>query len=481
IKTLGSTKIDSLVFRGSWAIIGHKGAAPGDAIEKVLSPYDGQIFLDSTFISKNKEGFLETVQIGPSINWKTLAISDSLPNNSSISYKPILISQTDNSEDTLAALNMVNGEASLKNIDAKKNPYIKILAEFKAGDNNTSPSLKSLGVDYDGVPELATNYQVVSVEKDTVQQGEDAKLSFYVYNVGESAADSFKVTVDVVKPDNSKERIFEQMVDSIGSESRKKFSIPYNTSGFNGQRTFAISIDSDNKILELYEDNNFYNIPFYVLGDTSNPSLAVTFDGNELFDGEYVCKNPKIKIELNDPSLVPITDTSSVSLYLNNKYVNYFGNEKNITVNFSQSNPKVTVDYNPTLEDGEYTLRVFGKDESGNLSDSLGITKTFSVMSEAKLLDVYNYPNPFSADTYFTFKLTQIPDEIKIKVFTIAGRLIKEIELNRSQLNYDLNKIYWDGRDDDGDLIGNGVYLYKVIMDVAGKKQDVTQKLAVVR
>ncbi len=98
-----------------------------------------------------------------------------------------------------------------------------------------------------------------------------------------------------------------------------------------------------------------------------------------------------------------------------------------------------------------------------------------------KLLNVYNYPNPFVDDTYFTFKLTQIPDEIKIKVFTIAGRLIKEFILNSSQLNFDLNKVYWDGRDQDGDQIGNGVYLYKVIMDVDGKKQDITQKLAVVR
>ena len=97
------------------------------------------------------------------------------------------------------------------------------------------------------------------------------------------------------------------------------------------------------------------------------------------------------------------------------------------------------------------------------------------------MLNVYNYPNPFADDTYFTFKLTQIPDEIKIKVFTIAGRLIKEFILNSSQLNFDLNKVYWDGRDQDGDQIGNGVYLYKVIMDVDGKKQDITQKLAVVR
>ncbi len=209
--------------------------------------------------------------------------------------------------------------------------------------------------------------------------------------------------------------------------------------------------------------------------------MNLTFNGNDIFDGEYISSQPQIKIELSDPSLIPIIDTSSINIFLNNNYINYSGNEDNLSVNYSTSNPKVTVNYTPTLEDGEYTIRVFGKDASGNISDSSGLSKSFNVQSDAKLLNVYNYPNPFSTETYFTFKLTQIPDEIKIKVFTVAGRLIKEIILNSSQLNYDLNKIYWDGRDDDGDLLGNGVYLYKVIMDVEGKKQDVTQKLAVVR
>ncbi|MBK7981688.1 MAG: T9SS type A sorting domain-containing protein [Ignavibacteriae bacterium] len=179
--------------------------------------------------------------------------------------------------------------------------------------------------------------------------------------------------------------------------------------------------------------------------------------------------------------MVPISDTTAVAVFLNNKYISYFSNPEILKINYSSTNPKVTVNYNPILEDGEYTLKVLGRDASGNIDQTSGITRNFNVMSEPKLLEVYNYPNPFGSETYFTFKLTQIPDEINIKVFTVAGRLIKEFELSSNQLNYDLNKIYWDGKDNDGDMIGNGVYLYKVIMDVDGKKQDVTQKLAVVR
>jgi len=150
-----------------------------------------------------------------------------------------------------------------------------------------------------------------------------------------------------------------------------------------------------------------------------------------------------------------------------------------LTYKFNSANPKMVVNYKPQLEDGNYSLSITGRNNAGNQANNL--TKDFSVSSEPKIIELYNYPNPFSSDTYFTFKLTQIPDELKIKIFTVAGRLIKYFNLNPAKLNYDFNRIHWDGRDQDGDLIANGVYLYKAIMTIGGKTQTLTQKLAVMR
>ena len=82
---------------------------------------------------------------------------------------------------------------------------------------------------------------------------------------------------------------------------------------------------------------------------------------------------------------------------------------------------------------------------------------------EAVVRDVVNYPNPFSGNTTFTFQhnLTDLID-VKIKVYTIAGRLVKEIESNSIVDRF--VKIDWDGRDEDGDELANGTYLYKVII-----------------
>ena len=61
------------------------------------------------------------------------------------------------------------------------------------------------------------------------------------------------------------------------------------------------------------------------------------------------------------------------------------------------------------------------------------------------------------------------------------NKAIKDIKIPATDLNYDFNKIYWDGRDEDGDELANGVYLYKVIMIAGDKTEAVTEKLAIVR
>jgi hypothetical protein len=238
----------------------------------------------------------------------------------------------------------------------------------------------------------------------------------------------------------------------------------------------VISIDPDNKIKELYKDNNLYSIPFYVNGDTSRPSLEITIDGTDILDGDFVSSNPKIIMQLNDQTLLPITDPSSVTVTLNDSAIT-----SGLNYHFNSTNPKVVVEYDPKLPDGDYIMNVKGKNALGTVTDSVGLTRHFRVNSQAQLMDVYNYPNPFARDTYFTFKLTQLPDELKIRIFTVAGRLIKEISKKSFELNYDFNRIHWDGRDQDGDYLANGVYLYKMIMKKGNITQNVIQKLAVIK
>lgn len=478
IETLGSLYVDSVFYRDSWCMIGKKGAPQGTVPESFSKRFTGPAELDTSIVVSNQNGWIEFPVIKNSAKWLNVTKLDSLPTGSEISYTPIGI-KSDNSIDTLDVLTFSGNVGQLNNINADDYPYLQIFASLKANENFETPLLKTLGVNFVPVPELGTNYQVVSTTADSVTIGEEIGLSFYVYNVGESKADSFNVKVEVINEDNSRQTIYSQRIDSLASNDRKIFNINFNTSQGSGAKSFLINIDSDNEIRELFEDNNFFSIPFYVQDDTTTPTINLTFDGYDIVDGDFISSTPEIQIELNDESLLPLTDPSSVLVYLNDDLIP--SDTSIINYTFSNENPKVKVDFNPILSDGEYTLKILWKDSQGNIVDSSGVEKYFQVSGEAQLLYVYNYPNPTSGVTYFTFKLTQIPDNIQIKIYTIAGRLIKDIDLNASDLRFDFNKIYWDGRDEDGDPIANGVYIYKVIMQAGEKSQDVTQKLAIVK
>ncbi len=50
-----------------------------------------------------------------------------------------------------------------------------------------------------------------------------------------------------------------------------------------------------------------------------------------------------------------------------------------------------------------------------------------------------------------------LPGQVKVEVYNIAGEKVVEL-LNQTEAagNY---RVYWDGRNSNGSLVGNGVYL----------------------
>jgi hypothetical protein len=130
---------------------------------------------------------------------------------------------------------------------------------------------------------------------------------------------------------------------------------------------------------------------------------------------------------------------------------------------------------------GSHSLQVLAWDAANNPGSA---QTTFKVVSIGQLAlgSVLNYPNPLKQSTRFTFTLTE-PAQVSIKIYTVAGRLVKAIEgiSGNASFNYDDPLLLWDGRDDRGDAVSNGVYLYKVTAQGAGAKAEQIGKLMVLR
>ena len=88
-----------------------------------------------------------------------------------------------------------------------------------------------------------------------------------------------------------------------------------------------------------------------------------------------------------------------------------------------------------------------------------------------------NYPNPFKDGTVFTFRLTKSAD-VKLEIFTIAGRLVDKIEAGTLDAGY--NEIPAGGAWAGSDLAG-GVYLYKITADDGENTISKTAKLVIIK
>ncbi|MGE5680816.1 MAG: C25 family cysteine peptidase [Bacillota bacterium] len=480
IKTLGSTKVDSIGYRTPWVLIGKKGARPGEAIEVIKSnSYPFVLEAETNIIVNKSSGRMLTEKFGPSAGWKGINISQKASSDSMTAYL-LIGSDFSGKSDTLTSIKLKSGFNDLSQIDPKRYPFLQLSSALRRGADQSSPEISSVDLSFTGAAELGIYHKALSISEDTVQVGETIKIKFNVFNIGEAQADSFKVKLEVLNPDNTRELVKEYNIGSTGAQKVQSLTADYNTYRGPGSRNFIITVDPDNKITELVKDNNFYSIPFYIKPDTSHPTVKISFDGKDIFDGEYVSSKPEIHTELYDDSFLPITDSSAMRLFLNDKPL-YYSNNKELKVSYSATNPKVVVSYTPVLGDGEYKLKVIAKNATGSYADSAGTLRIFQVQNEIKLMNLYNYPNPFSNDTYFTFKATQLPDEVKIKIYTVAGRMVREISVASVELKYDFNKIYWDGRDQDGDILANGVYLYKIMVKKEGKTENYFQKVAIIR
>ena len=91
--------------------------------------------------------------------------------------------------------------------------------------------------------------------------------------------------------------------------------------------------------------------------------------------------------------------------------------------------------------------------------------------------NMLNYPNPFTTSTAFVFTITgnEVPQNIKIEIMTVTGKIVREItkdELGPLRIGRNITEFKWDGTDQYGQKLANGIYLYRVVTNLNGKSLD---------
>jgi hypothetical protein len=151
--------------------------------------------------------------------------------------------------------------------------------------------------------------------------------------------------------------------------------------------------------------------------------------------------------------LAATLDNAGQPTILNQFYTANLNDYKNGTVKYPYTN----------LAAGHHSIQLKAWDTYNNSAEGY---LEFIVASSEKiaLSHILNYPNPFSTHTVFNFDHNRAGEEldVMVQIYTVSGKLIKTLDSKEYMSNSHFSGLDWDGRDDFGDKIGKGVYVYKV-------------------
>ncbi|MFZ4619180.1 MAG: C25 family cysteine peptidase [Bacteroidota bacterium] len=484
LKSIGSASIDLVSFRDSWSIIGRKGASPGTVPETYRAQNSGSAQSETTVVRVERNGSVETPLIGPFTTLSELKIDQNIPSGAQVKIQLVGLSPAKTYDTLLTVVNQ--NTISLSSVNTKIYRNGKLIFTFTAPSSLKarksvaavqSPSVKSWKMSANPSTELAVSSRSSVINRNQVMEGEQIQFTGTVYNVSNVAAESVLVQLKT-NASGIANILKQQRFAQIPPNDSVSFSYSYDTRGRRGNHSFTFEIDPKDSLSEQSKGNNSVSLPYIVQSDTLRPTLQITFDGTQILNGDYVSQHPEIRIKFTDNNPVGLlaSDTANFKIKLNNLPVHFVSGTAELS---GSSTPgRADVRWTPSLVSGENIIQIFAKDVSENYSDT--ILLYVNVASEFMIMDLFNLPNPFNNQTAFTFGLAgpRNPDEIIIKIYTVAGRLIQELNTNGI---IGFNKIPWDGRDKDGDQIGNGVYLYKLIVKQGDKQIEALSKLVKMR
>jgi len=488
LKNAGLSSIDSFYRARPFALVYKKGDPSftprwimGDGI------YDNPSLLtDLPAIETNAT--LTSPVLGPAKAWKEFkweGYSLENPQKDIVSASIIGVKKNGDVDTLIRNISVTDQTVDVSSIDASQYPYLKLFMSATDTTVFTPYQLKYWRLYYDPVPEGVIAPNIYLDVKDTVGVGEQVNFGIAFKNVSKENFDSVKVKVTITDKSNYEKIVYEGRQKPLLTNDMIKLNVPISTSSLSGQNTLFVNFNPDNDQPEQHLFNNYAFRNFYVRPDSLSPFMDVTFDGTHILNRDIVSAKPHILIKLTDElSALALDDTSLVSVNIRYpdgtlRRFNFNGND---TLQFEPANQgsvdnSASVHFKPYFpEDGEYELIVTGKDKSGNFAGPQ-YKISFVVINKPMISNMLNYPNPFTTSTAFVFTVTgsEVPQNIRIQILTITGKVVREItkdELGPLHIGRNITEYKWDGTDQYGQKLANGIYLYRVITNLNGKSLD---------
>ncbi|MES2545884.1 MAG: type IX secretion system sortase PorU [Bacteroidota bacterium] len=277
-----------------------------------------------------------------------------------------------------------------------------------------------------------------------------------------------------------------------------------NASVTNGEFDFGFVVPRDIRIPVGNGRISFYAKRDQILLDKTGYDTTIKIGGinpNPLVDNT----SPRVQLYMNDLTFISGGITNESPLFLaileDENGINTasgIGHDLIGILDGNESNPYILNEYYETeldnykkgklkfpfknLSKGLHTLTFKAWDVYNN---PITAEIQFLVVGDESitLTNVLNYPNPFVSYTQFWFTHNRPfePLDVQVQVMTITGKIVWTKNQIITTDGFLSREITWDGKDDFGDKIGKGVYIYKLTVksNLTNSKTEKYEKLVI--
>lgn len=433
------------------------------------------------------EGTWTSKTVGPAIDWNKVSTkisSRNIETADSVIFQLVGINQAGTEtilrNQLLTLPEQLEMITDLSDVDHTAHPYLKIRFLFYDDELRTPPTIDYVYFDYLRTGDVAINPQLAYTGLDSIQQGQEFNLNVGYENITPIGFDSLLIQLEVVNSRNE-ETVLSKRVPPLPGRASGTVAFSMPSDDFTPNLRYQLVINPEQDQPEEVVFNNSLNARLKVGQDFIAPHLSVFYDGRRINDGDLVSGKPEIHIQLRDENrFLALNDTTGYFLELSHPSGDgNVNNRMRERISFSdsriefipatESENTAEIFFRPELtENGLYGLELIGQDRSENIAGRSTYQQNFEVINEQMVANVLTYPNPFTTQTRFVYTLTgnEPPATFRIQIMTVSGRVVRDIDLlayEDLRIGTHQTEFAWDGTDEYGDQLANGVYLYRVI------------------
>ncbi len=231
----------------------------------------------------------------------------------------------------------------------------------------------------------------------------------------------------------------------------------------NKGKLFAFANSLENKYAKGYSGSFKITSIKNSTGVDDKPNVKIFFDSRNFIDCDNVRLTPLLIVDLYDKYGI-----NSTGLGIGHRIEAWIDNSPNSIDLTDRYNTSLTDNHYGSaqiilsgLKKGKHTIKVRAWNIYNNYSEA---EACFIIAPESDgiiISDLLNFPNPFDLNTTFRFNHNVDPPfKANIYVYNGVGAKIREINLDiTTALSSD---VFWDGKDNFGNILPNGYYPFQV-------------------